>query len=78
MNDEELGGVWATVQPTERQRQRIDARVFAWLEARDTPLVAEWLGLLKDAPFPAVGLVAVSAMSILAAAPFLWLARLLL
>ena len=42
MNDEELGGVWTTLQPTVRQRRRIDARVSAWLEARDTPLAAEW------------------------------------
>ena len=27
MNDEELGGVWTTLQPTVRQRRRIDARV---------------------------------------------------
>ena len=56
MNDEELGGVWTTLQPTVRQRRRIDARVVAWLEARDTPLAAEWLGLFRVAPFSAVGL----------------------
>ena len=43
MNDEELGDAWTTLEPTVRQRRRIDARVFAWLEARDTPLAAEWL-----------------------------------
>lgn len=75
MNDEELGGVWTTLQPTVHQRQRIDARVFAWLEARDTPLAAEWLGLFRGAPFSAVGLVAVSAVSIATAPPLVWLAR---
>jgi hypothetical protein len=74
MNDEELGGVWSTLQPTMRQRRRIDARVYAWLEARDTPLAAEWLGLFRVAPFSAAGLVAVSAVSIAAAPPLLWLA----
>jgi hypothetical protein len=78
MNDEELGGVWATLQPTVRQRRRIDARVFAWLEARDTPLAAEWLGLFRIAPFSAVGLVAVSAVSIATTAPLVWLARALM
>jgi hypothetical protein len=78
MNDEELGGVWTTLQPTVRQRRRIDARVFAWLEARDTPLAAEWLGLFRVAPFSAVGLVAVSAVSIATAPPLIWLARALM
>ena len=29
MEDEELGAVWTTFQPTRIQRQRIEARVFA-------------------------------------------------
>ena len=33
MNDEELGDAWTTLEPTVRRRRRIDARVFAWLEA---------------------------------------------
>jgi len=78
MNDEELGGVWTILEPTVRQRRRIDARVFAWLEARDTPLAAEWLGLFRVAPFCAVGLVAVSAVSIAIAPPLVWLARALM
>jgi hypothetical protein len=78
MNDEELGGVWMTLQPTVRQRRRIDARVFAWLEARDTPLAAEWLGLFRVAPFSAVGLVAVSVVATATAPPFVWLARALM
>ena len=57
MNDEELGAVFTTLQPTVGQRRRIDARVFAWLEARDTPLAAEWLGLFRATPFSASGLV---------------------
>jgi hypothetical protein len=78
MNDGELGGVWTTLQPTVRQRRRIDARVFAWLEAGKTPLAAEWLGLFGVAPFAAVGLVAVSAVSIATAPPLVWLARALM
>jgi hypothetical protein len=78
MNDEELGGVWSTLQPTMRQRRGIDARVYAWLEAGDTPLAAEWLGLFKAAPFSAAGLVAVSAVSVVTATPLVWLARALM
>lgn len=78
MSNEEIGGVWTTLQPTARQRRRIEARVVAWLEARDTPLAAEWLGLFRAAPFAAVGLVALSAVSIATATPFVWLARALM
>jgi hypothetical protein len=74
MNDEELGGVWATLEPTVDQRRRIDARVSAWVEARETPLAAEWLGLVTGAPFSAVGLVAVSSVSIAITPPLAWLA----
>lgn len=78
MNDEDLGGVWTTLRPTATQRRRIDARVFGWLEARDTPLAAEWLALFKVAPLPAFGLAAVSAVAIVLATPVLWVARALL
>jgi hypothetical protein len=74
MNDEELAGAWATIEPTVYQRRRIDAHVFAWLEARDTALAAEWLGLLRLAPFSAAGLVAVSAVTVATAPPLMWLA----
>lgn len=75
MNDDELGRLWTALQPTMRQRQRIDARVVAWLEARDTPLAAEWLEIVKVAPFSAAGLVAVSAVAIATSTPLVWLAR---
>jgi len=78
MNDEELGAVFTTLQPTVGQRRRIDARVFAWLEARDTPLVAEWLGLFSATPFSASCLVAVSAVSVVTATPVIWVARALI
>ena len=78
MNDEDFGDAWMTLQPTRLQRQRVDARVFAWLEARDTPLAAEWLALFRVAPFSAIGLVAVSAVSVVTATPLLWVARALL
>ena len=74
MNDEQLAAVWTSLQPTRRQRQRLDGRVAEWLEARDTPLVAEWLGLFRTAPFSAAWLVAASAVSIATAPPLVWLA----
>jgi hypothetical protein len=78
MNDEDLGGVWTTLQPTVRQRRRIDARVTAWIEARNTPLASEWLDLFKISPFFAVGLVTVSVLSIATAPPLIWFAQALI
>jgi hypothetical protein len=78
MIEEELGDLWSTLQPTASQRRRIDARVFNWIEASDTPLAAEWLELFRVAPFSATGLVAASALSIATASPLLWLARALI
>ena len=78
MNDEELADAWTTLTPTGARRRRIDAGVFAWLEARDTPLAAEWLGLFRGAPFAAIGLATVSAVSIVAATPLVWFARALM
>ena len=78
MIDEELGGVWTTLQPTVSQRRRMDARVFAWLEARDTTLAAEWLGLFKVAPLSTAGLLTASAVSIVFMTPMAWLAATLM
>ena len=78
MNDEQLGGVWTTLHPAVGQRRRIDGHVFARLEARETSLAAEWLGLFRAAPLSAVGLVSVSTASIAAATPLVWLARALI
>ena len=78
MNEDELDGVWMTLQPTMPQRRRIDARVTEWLEARDRSLVGEWLGLFRRAPFSTAGLVAASAVSLATAPPLIWLARTLI
>jgi hypothetical protein len=74
MNDEEFGDAWTALTPTARRRRRIDARVFAWLDARDTPLAAEWFGLFRGAPLTALGLATVSAVAIAAAPPLVWFA----
>lgn len=78
MTDEEISLAWTTLQPTPRQRQRIDAQVFERLDAHDTPLALEWLRLFKVAPLPAAGLLAASTASLATAAPVLWLARALM
>ena len=74
MNDAELGGAWTTLDPTAPRRRRIDARVFASLDAQDTPLAAEWLGLFRAAPFAGLGLAAVGGVSIVTVPPLVWFA----
>lgn len=78
MNDEQLAQDWQTLAPAVRQRHRIEAHVFARLEAHDTSLAAEWLGVVKASPLAAIGLGAASAASIATAPPLVWLARALM
>jgi len=78
MTDAELDDLWAMLQPTAARRRRIDARVDGWLEAADTPLAAEWLALVRVAPFSTAGLVAASAVSLATAPPLIWIARALM
>lgn len=78
MNDDEFGHAWTMLEPASQPRRRIDAQVAAWLEARDTPLVAEWVGVFRVAPAAGLGLVTVSAVSLLAAPPLVWFARALI
>ena len=74
--DDQVGDLLGLGDPA--QRRRIDARVFAWLEASDTPLAMEWLQLVRASPLAALGLGTVSAASIAITPPFVWLARVLL
>ena len=66
MNDDEIGDIWTLFNPTVSRRRRIDARVFGWLEAHDTSLASEWLGLLRVAPFRTLALATVSAVALAA------------
>jgi hypothetical protein len=75
MNDEDLTGAWATLDPDVTRRRRIASRVFTWLEAHDTSLAAEWLILARIAPFGTLGLVAASAVVLLFVSPIFWFAR---
>ena len=78
MNDEELAHAWTALEPAAPQRRRIDARISARLEKHDTPLAAEWLELFRVAPFSALGLATVSAVSVVTATPLAWFARALM
>ena len=74
MNDSELSSAWAALEPTSRQRRRIEARVRGWLEAHESSLAAEWLGLLKINPVAALSFAAVAGCLVLLATPLSWVA----
>jgi hypothetical protein len=75
MDEPDLERVWTTLDPTLDQRRRMSLRVADWIEAHNTPLAAEWLGLIQVRPFTALGLAAVSVLSIITATPILWFVR---
>jgi hypothetical protein len=67
-------GSWAALEPTAAQRRRIQARLHNWLDARETSLAAEWLGLFKLNPVTGFVFATVSACLVLITTPLGWLA----
>ena len=78
MNDTEIMNLWSALEPSSRRRARIETRVFEWLEASETSIAAEWLGLLKVEPLTAVAYASVGALALLALNPVGWIAAWLL
>jgi hypothetical protein len=78
MDDEYLARAWAALEPSEAERRRIEATVSAWLDARETSLMSEWLGLLRIHPFAALAYAAASAVALLVITPAGWVAASLL
>jgi hypothetical protein len=72
MNDSQLSGSWAALEPTPAQRRRVDAKVREWLEARESSLAAQWLGLIRFRPIAGLGLAAVGACLVMVATPMSW------
>ena len=78
MNDTEIMSLWSALEPSSRRRARIETRVFEWLEASDTSIAAEWLGLLKVEPLAVLAYASVGALALLALTPVGWIAGWLL
>jgi hypothetical protein len=74
MNESELAGTWAALEPTAQQRRRIEARVREWHEAHESSLAGEWLELLKVNPIAGLSFAAVAACLVLIATPLNWVA----
>jgi hypothetical protein len=75
MDEYELERAWTALDPRPDQVRRMRVRVSDWIDAHDTPLAAEWLGLIRVSPFTSLFLAAVSVLSIFVGTPILWLAR---
>jgi hypothetical protein len=73
MNDLEIIGTWSALEPSARRRARIETRVFDWLEASETSLLGEWLGLLKVEPLTGLAYVSVGALSLVLLTPVGWI-----
>ena len=73
MNDTELMNLWSALEPNGRQRARIETRVFDWLEASDTSIASEWLGLLKVEPLSVLAYGVAGAVSLVLLTPIGWM-----
>ena len=62
MNDTDFTQSWALLEPDSRRRARIETRVFEWIEASETSLAGEWLGLLKVEPLTGLAFASVGAV----------------
>jgi hypothetical protein len=78
MNDTEMMSLWSALEPSARRRARIETRVFDWLEASETSIAAEWLGLLKIEPLTSLTYAAVGALSLVLLSPVGWIMSALL
>jgi hypothetical protein len=78
MTDTEMTELWSTLQPSTRERVRIESRVREWVEASETSLLTEWLVLIRVNPIGGLGLALASALSMLMLTPVGWLASAML
>jgi hypothetical protein len=78
MNDTQLLATWSALEPSARRRARMNAQVSAWLEAGETSLASEWLGVLKVAPFAALSCVGAGAAWLVLVTPVGWMTALIL
>ena len=78
MNDAELLKTWSMLEPDGRRRAAIETQVFEWLEAYETSLVGEWLGLLRVEPLTALAYACVGAVSLVLLTPVGWMTALML
>jgi hypothetical protein len=74
MNDTELMNLWSALEPSGRRRARIETRVFEWLEASETTIAAEWLGLVKVEPLTALAYASMGVVSLFLLTPVGWIA----
>jgi hypothetical protein len=72
MNEMELVQTWLSLEPSSRRRARIETRVSDWIEAGETSIAGEWLGLLRVEPLSALAFASVGAVSLMLLTPVGW------
>jgi hypothetical protein len=72
MNEDQLTAEWAQFELSAEQRHHIENRVLEWLEAGDTSLVAQWVGLIRFDPAASLGYAAAGAISLFFITPLSW------
>ncbi len=78
MTDTEIMKLWSALEPAANRRARIENRVFEWLDASETSIAAEWLGLLQVEPLTVFAYATVGAVSLILLTPIGWIAGFLL
>jgi hypothetical protein len=78
MNESELVGTWSALEPSARRRARIETRLNEWLDASETSMLREWLGLLKVDPLTGLAYVSLGALSLVLLTPVGWIVSALL
>lgn len=73
MNERELSTLWTSLEPDADASRNIRQRVDQWMDAHDTSLAAEWMGLFSLEPLAAVGLTAASGLVLAVASPLAWI-----
>ena len=70
--------LWSGLEPSARRRARIETRLFEWLDASETSLAGEWLGLLELEPLTGLAYAAVGAVALVVLSPIGWMVSLLI
>ena len=77
MTDDDLIATWEALEPAPAARARMERRVMAWLDAGQTPLLEEWLALLRAAPVRGLSFSLAAAVVLLLTTPLGLLLKLL-
>jgi hypothetical protein len=71
MTDDQLIAACEALEPTASAKARMENQVMDWLEAANTPLWSEWVGMLRLAPVQGLGFAFAGAAALFFTTPLL-------